>query len=153
MQNFQDRHGKQLGGWIRAAMVELHKTAKADAAEAFKARIREVERALTETSLDKIRRELEKLIKEQEKLRPRQTLFAEDEADRQRRLSDLADRQVILQEELERRQKRFHELLALLKREQSRVLTKLLPQRFELAGEARAFPVSVEIRLPSERGA
>jgi superfamily II DNA or RNA helicase len=153
VQTFQDRHGKQLGGWIRAAMVELHKTAKADAAEAFKARIREVERALSETSLDKIRRELEKLIKEQEKLRPRQTLFAEDEADRQRRLSDLADRQVILQEELERRQKRFHELLALLKREQSRVLTKLLPQRFELAGEARAFPVSVEIRLPSERGA
>ena len=75
------------------------------------------------------------------------------QADRLRRLSDLADRQVILQEELERRQKRFRELLELLKREQTRVLTRLLPLRFELASEARAFPISVEIRLPSERGA
>lgn len=153
LQKLQDRHAAQLGAWIRTAMAELLKTAKSDAAEAFKARVREVERAMTETSLDRIRRELEKLIREQEKLRPRQTLFAEDEAERQRRLSDLADRQVILQEELERRQKRFRELLVLLKREQERVLTRLLPQRFQLAGDARAFPVAVEIRLPSEKGA
>ena len=35
-----------------------------------------------------------------------------------------------------------------LQRERTRVLERLLPARFALAGEAQVFPVAVEVRLP-----
>jgi acetyl-CoA carboxylase alpha subunit len=53
-----------------------------------------------------------------------------------------------LEEELERRKGRYRELIEVLRAEQSRVLDRILPRRFELHGEARVFPVAVEIRLP-----
>ena len=54
------------------------------------------------------------------------------------------------EEEL-RRRRHYEEIREQLHRERTRILDRLLPARFALAGAAQVFPVAVEIRLP-ERG-
>ena len=50
--------------------------------------------------------------------------------------------------EIERRRTHYEEIREQLSRERTRILNRLLPARFTLAGEARVFPVTVEVRLP-----
>ena len=50
--------------------------------------------------------------------------------------------------EIERRRGHYEEIRHQLRRERSRILNLLLPARFKLAGEARVFPVTAEVRLP-----
>jgi hypothetical protein len=54
-----------------------------------------------------------------------------------------------LEEELARRTEHYEQLRALLERERDRVTRLLLPRRFTLRGEARVFPVAVEILIPA----
>ena len=51
-------------------------------------------------------------------------------------------------QEIERRQRHYEEIREQLGRERMRILNRLLPARFTLAGEARVFPVTAEVRLP-----
>jgi hypothetical protein len=55
-------------------------------------------------------------------------------------------------EELERRRRTHEEVREQLERERERILNRLIPKRYAIAGEAHVFPVCVEIRLPSEEG-
>ena len=55
------------------------------------------------------------------------------------------------QDELARRQRHYEEIRGQLQRERTRILEHLLPARFGMAGEAQAFPVALEIRLPDRR--
>ena len=55
------------------------------------------------------------------------------------------------EEELRRRRHHYEEICEQLQRERTRILERLLPARFALAGSPRVFPVAVEVRLP-ERG-
>ena len=52
------------------------------------------------------------------------------------------------EQEIERRRGHYEEIRNQLRRERSRILNRLLPARFKLAGEARVFPVTAEVRLP-----
>ncbi len=52
------------------------------------------------------------------------------------------------QQEIERRRGHYEEIRNQLRRERSRILDRLLPARFKLAGEARVFPLTAEVRLP-----
>ena len=54
-------------------------------------------------------------------------------------------------EELRRRRHHYEEIRRQLQRERTRVLDRLLPARFAMAGSAQVFPVAVEIRLPEQR--
>ena len=56
------------------------------------------------------------------------------------------------EEEIERRRGHQEEIRKQLRRERSRILNLLLPARFKLAGEARMFPVTAEVRLPESGG-
>ena len=51
-------------------------------------------------------------------------------------------------EEIRRRRQHYEEIRDQLQHERTRILEYLLPKRFAMAGEARVFPVTVEIRLP-----
>ena len=53
-----------------------------------------------------------------------------------------------LEEERARRVAHYEDLREALERERVRVLDHMLPQRHALRGDARLFPVAVEIRLP-----
>ena len=80
------------------------------------------------------------------------------ERGRQGQLFDESDRLAEMErsieekrEELARRQRHYEEIRGQLQRERTRILEHLLPARFAMAGDAQAFPVALEIRLPERR--
>ena len=65
---------------------------------------------------------------------------------------DKLDRSIAEKEqEIERRRGHYEEIRNQLRRERTRILNLLLPARFALAGGARVFPVTAEVRLPEPR--
>ncbi|MEW6443201.1 MAG: DISARM system SNF2-like helicase DrmD [bacterium] len=126
------------------AKLEVHlsdsaKAALAEEREKFRHRIREVELAMRETTIQKLERERDLLLAA---LR-QETLFAEYERDMEEKLRNLED-------ELDRRRHHYEELLGQLREEQGRVLERLLPRRYRLRGPAQVYPLAVEIRLREE---
>ena len=88
-------------------------------------------------------RRLEREIGELKVKREQGRLF--DEAG----ILDQLDRSIQEKEqEIERRRGHYEEIRNQLRRERSRILNRLLPARFRLAGNARVFPVTAEVRLP-----
>lgn len=128
---------QELTESLKRELQGQYQEAKRNETERFKSRIQEVKRAMSETSIEKLEKEREKLLKEMEQLK----LFPEDERSQEERLKTL-------DEELKRRQDHYKSLLNFLENEQNRVLKTVLVKRYELRGEARIFPVTVEIRLP-----
>ena len=104
--------------------------------ERFKLRLKEVERAMSENTIAKLEKERDNLIADLRQL----SLIDIDRRVQEDRLRDL-------EAELQRRSSHFHELLARLKAEQDRVLSLVLPKRYQLRQSAQVFPVAVEIRL------
>ena len=105
--------------------------------ERFRLRLKEVERAMSENTIAKLEKERDHLIADLRQL----TLIDIDRRVQEDRLRDL-------EAELQRRSSHFKELLARLKAEQDRVLSLVLPKRYQLRQSAQVFPVAVEIRLP-----
>ena len=105
--------------------------------ERFRLRLKEVERAMSENTIAKLEKERDHLIADLRQL----TLIDIDRRVQEDRLRDL-------EAELQRRSSHFNELLARLKAEQDRVLSLVLPKRYQLRQSAQVFPVAVEIRLP-----
>lgn len=103
----------------------------------FKQRLKEVDRAMSENTLVKLQKERDELIEDMRQL----TLIDLDRREQEDRLRDL-------EAELQRRRDHFQGLLARLEMEQERVLTRVLPMRYQLHQNAQVFPVAVEIRLP-----
>jgi hypothetical protein len=123
---------QQLGAAAKAAL--------ANEKERFRHRLKEVERAMQETTLQKLEREREKLLADMRQ----GALFPELIREREQELRDL-------EEELGRRRHHYQELLEQLRLEQSRVVERLLPKRYALRGRVQIFPVAVEVRLPEAR--
>lgn len=121
---------------LQRQLQEKENLALKEEKERFKNRIKEVEKAMNETSIEKITKEKNKLLDEMQQI----SLFAEERRQQEERLRDL-------EQEKQFRLKHYQELLDLLNREEERVTKKILPKRYSLRGEARIFPVTVEIRL------
>ena len=110
--------------------------------ERYRQRQGEVSALIERSTLARLTREVEQL-----RHRARQgQLF--DEADR---LAEMERSIEEKQEELARRQHHYEEIREQLQRERTRILEHLLPARFAMAGDAQAFPVALEIRLPEQR--
>jgi superfamily II DNA or RNA helicase len=103
----------------------------------FERRQKELERAIGENQLARIAKEAEKL-----RVKARQlALFSEIDEALQKRLADL-------DAELALRRSHYEQVQALLAVEAERTLREVLPRRYALRGEARVYPIAVEIRLP-----
>lgn len=102
----------------------------------FKSRLSELNKAMNETTLQKLEKELEELKNDMQQL----SLFPNLLQDSKNRMQDLED-------ELNRRRSHYQQLLDFLQLEQERIIEKVIPQRYQLRGEARVFPVMVEIRI------
>jgi hypothetical protein len=124
---------EQLNKKLQAHKVMI----EAEEKEKFKSRIQEVEKAMKETTLKKLEQERDKLLANMRQL----LLFPEDRRNQEEKLRDIED-------ELKRRQNHYQKLLDFLQREKKRVLTNLIPKRYQLRGNAQVFPVTVEFRLP-----
>ena len=125
---------------LQSKLKEKSNLALKEEKERFKTRIKEVEKAMQENSIEKIKKDRDKLLSEMQQL----SLLDTDRRQQEERLRDL-------NQELEFRLKHYQELLDLLQREQERVIKNVLPKRYSLRDKARVFPVTVEIRLQQSR--
>ena len=124
---------------VEQLLVETGKRSIAEEKEKFAHRLKEVERAMRETTLNKLEKELEKT---------RRQLWQRDLFRTEQEEREMADKIRGLEEELRRRRSHYEDLLQQLRLEQDRILVRMLPKRFRLSGKVRVFPVSVELRLP-----
>src|SRR5439155_10101604 len=107
--------------------------------ERYRSRQGEVSTLIAETTIERLEREIQKLQLE----RQQGLLFEEAE-----RL-DQIDRSIEeKQGEILRRRQHYEEIRDQLERERERILKRLLPNRYTMAGVAQVLPVSIEIRLP-----
>ncbi len=125
-----------LNDEISAKMIDVRQAAQSDEKKRFTNRIAEVKQQMSETKINTIARERNKLIAEM----MQGVLFDEDRRIAEERLKDL-------ESELENRQRNLRGLLEYLENERDRVLDYVVPQRFALRGQVHVFPVTVEIRL------
>jgi superfamily II DNA or RNA helicase len=138
LRDWMKAHRDRLETAIAAAMDTERTTALKDEKQRFKERLREVDRQMKENTLDKIRKQVDRLRAELDQ----GLLFEEDRRTKEMKASDL-------EEELELRRRHYTDLKARLTREEKRVNERLLPLRYQLRpGGVQAFPVTVEIRLP-----
>lgn len=109
----------------------------------YRQREGEVSKLIEQSTVGRLEREIRSLMADREQ----RQLFDEsgflDKLDR-----SIEERQY----EIERRRGHYKEIRTQLQRERSRILDRLLPARFALAGKASVFPITIEIRLPSRRG-
>ena len=141
---------RNLRHWLRTHQNDLTKRLrsqlKTDEAEArrrendrYRQREGEVSTLIEQSTLRRLEREIGELKVKREQGQ----LFDEAGA------LDKLDRSIEQKEqEIERRRGHYEEIRHQLRRERSRILNLLLPARFELAGEAKVFPVTAEVRLP-----
>jgi superfamily II DNA or RNA helicase len=122
---------------FKQQLANAAQRARAAEEQRFRDRIKEVERAIRATTLQRLERERDNLLQQMRQ----GALFPEFIREREQQLRDL-------EEELRRRRQHYQELLDQLRLEQGRVVKQLLPRRYALRGSVQVFPVAVEIRLP-----
>jgi hypothetical protein len=122
---------------IKNELSEAGSAALASERERFRHRLKEVERAIQETTLAKLERERERLLADLRQI----ALFPEQAREREQELRDV-------ESELHRRRHHYEELLEQLRREQTRVIDSVVPRRYALRGSVQTFPIAVEIRFP-----
>ncbi|MCA9787459.1 MAG: DISARM system SNF2-like helicase DrmD [Candidatus Cloacimonetes bacterium] len=128
---------QQLNLSLRQRLSEAKKAVLAKEQERFTHRRKELEQALKENQLNRLAKEVEVVKRKAAQL----SLFSEENQELQRRLSDL-------NAELALRQTHYQSVLEQLKEDARRTLEDVLPPRYTLHGEARIYPLSVDIRFP-----
>ena len=128
---------KELTENLKTALAQGYQKAKQDEENRFTSRIQEVKKAMSSNSIQKLEVERENILRDMRQIK----LFVEDERAQEEKLKNLED-------ELQRRQRHYQELLNFLQQEKVRVLEKVLINRYQLRGDAQIFPVTIEIRLP-----
>lgn len=132
-QNIQRTRTRELHARLGAA----GKAVAASEKKRFERRRKELEKAIGENQVERLRKEAEKLRAKALQL----SLFAEIDDELQRRLGDV-------EAEISLRKKHYDTVLMRLAAEEKRTLEFVLPPRYRLRGEARVYPIAVEIRLP-----
>jgi superfamily II DNA or RNA helicase len=124
---------QRLGQRLEGAKKRVEKNEK----ERFDRRRRELEKAMADNTIAKLDKEVAVFLERHELLAATGALTD----DMKKTLSDL-------QTEIELRKKHYDRVLAKLKDEETRTLKLVLPHRYRLRGEARVYPIAVEILLP-----
>ena len=127
---------------LRRRLAADGDTARRREDERYRQRQGEVSALIAQSTMARLTREIEQLGERRRQGR----LFDEGE-----RLAEIEQSIEEKQEELRRRRHHYEEIREQLRHERTRILERLLPARFALAGEAQVFPVAVEVRLPEQR--
>jgi superfamily II DNA or RNA helicase len=128
---------QQLTAALKAQLAASGKAVRELEKKRFSSRRRELDRAIGENQLARIAKEADKLRERARQL----ALFAEIDHELQKKLADL-------DAELALRKGHYEQVQERLAVEEDRVLKQVLPLRYALRGEARVYPIAVEIRLP-----
>ena len=142
--------GPGLREWLRGYKVALTErlrrrlesdgeAARRREDERYRQRQGEVSALIEQSTMARLAREIGQLAQR----RRQGQLFDESE-----RLAEIERSIEEKEEELGRRRHHYEEIREQLQRERTRILERLLPARFALAGSPQVFPVAVEVRLP-----
>ena len=133
------RHQAGLTERLRRQLETDGQAARRREDQRYRRREGEVSSLIERSTIDRLAREISNLKVKREQGQ----LFDESAA------LDRLDRDIEEKErEIERRRSHYEEIREQLARERTRILNRLLPKRFALAGEARVFPVATEVRIP-----
>lgn len=130
-------HGSILTSKITDALAKELKEEERSQRGLFKERRQETEKQLKRELRD-LDKELKDLIDDQNG-----DLFSGDDA-----FKELDNKVTDLGAEQERRRRHHQEMQVFLDTEEERILSQLLPRRYQLNGDTQVFPVTVEIRFP-----
>ena len=133
------RHSATLTNSLRAQLDADGAATRQREDERYRQRQGEVSALIEHSTITRLEREIEEL-----NLRAAQGVLF-DGAGRVAAIEQSIEEK---REEIRRRRQHYVEIRDQLQHERTRILEYLLPKRFAMAGEARAFPVTVEIRLP-----
>lgn len=128
---------KALSASLAGRLEAARKTVAELEKKRFDQRKQELEKALKDNQIKKLEDEAAKLLKET----AQRLLWAEQESDARKKLSDL-------RAEVDLRRSHYESVLERLAQERRRTLERVLPPRYTLRGEARVYPIAVELRLP-----
>ncbi|MCC6216409.1 MAG: DEAD/DEAH box helicase family protein [Polyangiaceae bacterium] len=123
---------KDLGARLDSARKLVEKSERAR----FDQRRKELGKAMADNQLAKLQKEVQEYLERRQLF-----LFTDLDEDERKKLSNL-------QAEIELRKKHYDLVLAKLRDEETRTLKLVLPHRYHLRGEARVYPIAVEILLP-----
>jgi vacuolar-type H+-ATPase subunit I/STV1 len=126
----------ELTQQLRQRLEGAKKCVEKNEKERFERRRKELEKAMAGNQLEKLQKEIDTYLE-----RRQLYLFTELDEDERKKLSNL-------QAEIELRRKHYDLVLTRLKDEETRTLKLVLPHRYRLRGEARVYPIAVEILLP-----
>ena len=133
------RHSATLTDSLRAQLDADGAAARQREDERYRQRQGEVSALIEHSTITRLEREIEEL-----NLRAAQGVLF-DGAGRVAAIEQSIEEK---REEIRRRRQHYVEIRDQLQHERTRILEYLLPKRFAMTGEARVFPVTVEIRLP-----
>ena len=133
------RHAEDLTGSLQAQLQADGANALRDANERYRSRQGEVSELIEQQSVKRLEREIATL---------RRSLAQGRLFDQRRDLERIADSIQDREREIDRRRRHYEDAREQLEGERRRIVDRLLPKRHALAGEAQAFPVTVEVRLP-----
>jgi superfamily II DNA or RNA helicase len=122
---------------LKSRIAEAGKMVGALENKRFERRRKELEKAAGENQIERLTREIEAL-----KLKSMQLSFHAEE--NEALLRQVSDREA----EIELRRRHYDQVLQRLTEEERRTMQQVLPPRYSLRGEARVYPITVEVRLP-----
>jgi superfamily II DNA or RNA helicase len=128
---------KQLTAGLRQRVHQAGKVVMEAERKRFERRRKELERAIGDNQLAKISADAEKLREKARQL----SLFSEVNQALQKQLADL-------DAELALRKGHYEQVQERLAAEEARTLKQVLPLRYTLRGDARVYPIAVEVRVP-----
>ena len=145
-----DEANPQLRGWLReyedSLTGKLRTQLDADGTaarrredERYRSQVGEVSTLIERSTVERLTGEIRQL-----RVRRQQGQLFEDAADLEKVERSIDEKL----KEIERRREHYEEIRAQLRHERARVLDRLIPARFTLVGEARVFPITIEVRLP-----
>ena len=136
---FLSGHAAALSERLNRQLEKEGEKARQKEEERYKSRRGELSSLITENTLARLEREIEKLKVE------RRQGFLFNEA---QRLSAIDQSIKEKEEEIRRRTHHYEEVRIQLDRERDRIIKYLLPKRYKMTGSALVFPVCIEVRLP-----
>ena len=141
LQKWLRRYRDELTERLRGQLEVDRGAARKREDDRYRQRQGEVSELIERQTLERLTREIRQL----DAKRRQGQLF-----DETGRLAEIEQSMEAKQTELKRRQQHYAEIREQLQSERARILERLLPARFSLAGEAQVLPVAVEIRLANQ---
>lgn len=132
-------HGTYISEEVGKRLEEVGKEATKTEEARYRSRQGEVSAMISNTTMEKLNREIEALRVE----RQQGLLFGQAER------FDQIDSSIAQKEEEVKRQKRQHEEVRdQLEKERERIVKQLLPKRHTMVGEVHVFPITLELQFP-----